>query len=308
MTSTSSCLVAEGNTPSGPPNRAFIACSVSVTMRARCAGSLKRLQHRVAAAVLRPGRDHQRAESRLAGKIRIRVGSRVAPAPGRVLHHREQPAGVALLEPLRLHVRDDRHEARLLPDGDRLGDADPRAEVRLRRQAIVIREVRAPVFAPARRRGRLPRPGRSTPACSRVRRRRPRRPRSSPLDDQRAHALDLLRRRAPIGGAHHLRPDAVEPDVGADVERQAAGAGARELLRQSRTLPPPSGFKISVVTPCVSMFSAVGKRIGRRVAVDVDEAGRHVQAGRVDLLRRARRCQVADARDEPVRRSPTSAR
>ena len=116
------------------------------------AGALRRiaepLQHLVAAAILRPRRDDQRAEPGLSGEIRIDVGRRVVPARGRGLHHPEQRAGRALLVPLCLHVRDDRHQPRLLADRDRLGDPGARAEIGLRRQPVVIREVRAP-----RRRG-----------------------------------------------------------------------------------------------------------------------------------------------------------
>ena len=64
--------------------------------------------------------------------------------------------------------------------------------------------------------------------------------------------------------------------------------------------PAPSGFRISVVTPCVSMFSAVASAAGDGVAVDVDEPGRDEQPRGIDLALRPLARKVADARDVAV--------
>jgi hypothetical protein len=196
-------------------------------------------------------------------------------------------------------VGDDWHEARFLPDGDRLADAGLRAVVRLWRQAIVIREIRAPVFRRLDNaddlldlgevRRLIVETGGDAPGAG-----------LEPTHDDRAHALDLVRRRAPVGGAHYLRPGAVEPDVGADIERQARGAGARELLRQVDTSAAVGVQDFRRDSLREHVLS--GRQcIDRRVAMDIDEAWRHEQARRVDFLRRARVAEVAHARDEPVR-------
>ena len=76
--------------------------------------------------------------------------------------------------------------------------------------------------------------------------------------------------------------------------------------------PPPSALSTSVVTPCASMFSARVRPFGRGVGVDVDEARRDVEPGRVDLgcrllpegCRRARRARERCRRRRRTRGSP----
>ena len=89
-------------------------------------------QHRVAAAVLRPRRNHQRAKAGLARQVGVGVRGGVGAALRGALHHREELAGGSLLDALRLHMRDDGQETGLLADRNRLADAGARAEASTR--------------------------------------------------------------------------------------------------------------------------------------------------------------------------------
>ena len=94
-----------------------------------------------------------------------------------------------------------------------------------------------------------------------------------------------------------FRPRGVEADVAADVDGESRCARARELLREVRRacavwVDDLGGHALREhVLRC-------GQRCRRRVAVDVDEAGRDVEAGDVEVERRPLLRQIADARDE----------
>jgi hypothetical protein len=267
------------------------------------AGALRRIvksgQHRLAAAVLRPRGDSQCAEPCLAGEIRVDVGGGVCPALRRGVHHRQQLAGPTLFAALRLHVRDDRHETGLAADGDRLGHADLRAEVRLRRQAIVVREIGPPRdrwFDDAddlfhlrviRRlvveaRGHAPGPVLEA------------------RDDQPPHRRDIGVGRAAIRRSDDRGPDAVEADVGADVDRQPGARGIGELLGDVGEAAAIGVDDFGGDPLCEHVLGG-RQRIGGRVAVDVDEPGRNVEAARVDVDRRPLVFEIGDADDEAVR-------
>src|SRR4051812_39148128 len=79
------------------------------------------------------------------GGVGVALGTVVCAAFGPPIHPRDQLAGPALFATLRLHVRPPRPETGLAADCDGLGHSDVRAEVRLGREPIVIREIGPPL-------------------------------------------------------------------------------------------------------------------------------------------------------------------
>ena len=207
----------------------------------------------------------QRAEARSGRQDTDRRRPRCSGrAPVASLHHRRAARRrVPCSRPCAFMCVITGTSAGLLADGDRLGHAGPRAEVRLRREAVVIGEVGPPRRARRRRRlidflglrevGRLVvETGRHAPRAA-----------LEPVDDQRAHPLDRPRASARRSAAPTTcGPDAVEPDVGADVEREAAARSRRSAAARDRAGRRRPALRISVVTPCVSMFSAVDSASG----------------------------------------------
>ena len=106
-------------------------------------------------------------------------------------------------------------------------------------------------------------------------------------------------RRTPIGVADHGLPDRVEADVAADVDREP---GAAERLHLLREVERPAAVGVEDLGGHALRQHVDGgrQRVGRRVTVDVDEAGRDEQPARVDLVGRGARRQVANRDDEAV--------
>ena len=213
------------------------------------------LQHRLAAAVLRPARDGERDQPGLPGQVRIDVGGGVDAAFGRLAHLRQDGVGAALLVALHLHVRDHRDEPGARAHGDRLGHAGQRAEARFRRQPVVVGEGGAPgaghpdhlddVLGRGEVRRLVVEPGRHAPRAG-----------GQTGGDQpriRAVSSGVGRRSArPTTSDHALLNPMLAPRFTA---RPRAAAPASCASRSSG--PLPSALTISVVTPWVSMLSAV---------------------------------------------------
>ena len=256
------------------------------------------LEHGVAPALLRPARNDQRAKTRLPGEVRIGIGRGVGALARGLIHRREQRAGGALFQALRLHVGDDGNQSGLLPNGDRLGDAHLRAVVRFGRDAIVISEVGArrprhvdhlDDFLGAGKVARLVvESGRHAPRAL-----------LQPIGDERAHLLDLGRRWALVGVAVHRLPRRVEPNVAADVHRQAGSGQRRHLLRDVERAVA-IGVEDLSRDALRQHVHRRRQRVRRRVAVDVDEAGGDEQPTRVDVRGRRRGGKVANRGDEAV--------
>src|SRR5882672_490750 len=100
------------------------------------------------------------------------------------------------------------------------------------------------------------------------------------LDDERAHLLDVVGSCAAIRRSHHVRPRGVETDVAADIDGESCCARARELLREVRRAAAVGVDDLGGHALREHVLRC-GQRCRRRVAVDVDEAGRDVEAGDV---------------------------
>jgi len=205
-------------------------------------------------------------------------------------------SALPLFPALQLHVRDDRHQPRALTDLDRLAHAGHRAETRLRRETLMVREVRAPA-AEWRQRGHdlvrlcvVPR------RVVESRRHSPR-PGLEPALEQRRDLRDLRRRRAPVKSAHDTRPRRVERRVGADVHRE------RRLHRRElpRDVQRPQAIGVQDLGRNTLLEHVRRRRQRRRVAVDVDEPGRDDEPLHVDHRRPGVPRQIADLRDAPSR-------
>ncbi len=162
----------------------------------------------------------------------------------------------------------------------RLRHAGLRAEVRFGRHAIVVGEVGP--------RGRATSTTWITSSVSREVRRlvietRRHAPRAlaQPVRNQRAHARDLVGRGAPIGVADDVDPRGVEADVAADVHRET-GHGERAHLLRDVERSAAVGVEDLGGHALREHVHRGRQRVGRRVTMNVDEAGRHEQAARVD--------------------------
>ena len=250
------------------------------------------LQHRLAAAVLGPAGNRERYQAGLPGQVRIDVGGGVVAAFGRLPHLGQDGLGAALLVALHLHVGDDGGEAGAGAHGDGLGHRGYRAEPRFRRQAVVVGEGGAPfachpdhrdhVFGRGEVRRLVVEPGRHAPGAG-----------GETGGDQLAHPRRLRSRRPAIGQADHLGPHAVEPDVGAEVHRQAARRRAVELRRQVER-SAAIGVHDLGRHPLGQHVGGGDEALRRGVAVDVDETGCDEQASGVDVDVGSRVRQAAD--------------
>ena len=117
--------------------------------------------------------------------------------------------------------------------------------------------------------------------------------------DHAAHPLNLFWRWAAIDAADHLLPDRVKANVAADVHGETR-------LRQPRHLPRDVQWTIPIRVEDLRRHTlhqhvdGRRQRVGRGVAVDVDEAGSDHQAFRVDRFPGEAAGQIADRDDEAV--------
>ena len=116
-----------------------------------------------------------------------------------------------------------------------------------------------------------------------------------PRDDERAHLLDLFVRRSPVVGTNDLGPHAVETNVGARVHGET---GARELSELFVDVERTAAVSVEDLRRDAlhEHVRCPPETARRRMAVQVDEAGRHIETAYVELERGARTGKVAHAR------------
>ena len=241
----------------------------------------------------------------MAGQVWIRVRGGVVPAPGCLRHRGEDGAGGALLAAGRFHVRDHRQRDRLLMP---IATVSSMPAFELKFDSGVTRswfgEIRPRVagdvddldhFLGIRKVRRLVvETGRHAPRAL-----------AQPVRNQRAHARDLVGGRASIGVADDVDPGGVEADVAADVHRET-GHGQRAHLLRDVERSAAVGVEDLGGHALREHVDRGRQRIRRRMTMNVDEAGRHEQAARIDVRGRGGVVQVADRGDEAVldRRRP----
>lgn len=181
-----------------------------------------------------PPRDDQCRERGLSGEIRIDIRSDPSSRVPRSVQAAEQLPHLSLTPALQLHVRVHRNKSRGLTDGARLLHPHHRAEARFRRQAIVIREEGPPRACPGKDGSDLGNGGEIGRLVIQAGRDAEATCRESGLHEC-AHARDLVRRCAMVGGARNRRPDAVEGDAGRH-RRSAVASSTRPIPIATPTL------------------------------------------------------------------------
>jgi hypothetical protein len=209
-----------------------------------------------------------------------------------------RPAAVPCSFPFCLHVRDDPDQSRRLRNAQRLFEADAPAEARLGRLPDVIRKVRPPrrgggddlhdFLRSCEISGPVLESGGDTPRAHLHR-----------GDDEGAHPLDLLGGWPAIGGSHHCRPDAVETDVGAPIDRET---GFGHACCPRTQIDRPGAVRILDLGRHALRQHVLRARERRRLkmAVNVDESRSDVEPGDVDIVLRRVARELSDPRDAAV--------